>query len=218
MGDTPLTVLRTVAGFVSWWPLTDAAVERVTIDPDWDTGGKSCSAANHELREALIAWMQAFTDDEELLAKVTPDYPPMGKRTLQDNGTWLKTLQRDDVELINDRIAEITCDGVTTADGVHRPIDVLVWATGFDVNHQLGPLNIQGLGGLELNDGVGRLAVCLPRHHGSRFPELLLHVRSRHQRRQRNQHHLQLRMPDALHHRLYRHGARCGRRFGYAAS
>ena len=141
--------------FVSWWPLTDAAVERVTIDPDWDTGGKSCSASNHELREALIAWMQAFTDDEELLAKVTPDYPPMGKRTLQDNGTWLKTLQRDDVELINDRIAEITCDGVTTADGVHRPIDVLVWATGFDVNHQLGPLNIQGLGGLELNTAWG---------------------------------------------------------------
>ena len=99
-----------------------------------------------------------FTTDEELLAKVTPAYPPMGKRTLQDNGTWLTTLQRDDVDLIRDGIAEITADGVTTADGVHRPADVLIWATGFDVNHQLGPINVRGLDGLELNTQWGDAA------------------------------------------------------------
>jgi 4-hydroxyacetophenone monooxygenase len=141
--------------FVSWWPLADAAEERVMIDPDWDTGGQSCSEANHAVREMLIAWMTAFTDDEDLLAKVTPDYPPMGKRLLQDNGTWLKTLQRDNVELIRDGIAQIDCDGVTTVDGVHRPADVLLWATGFDVNHQLGPINVRGLNGLSLNEAWG---------------------------------------------------------------
>jgi 4-hydroxyacetophenone monooxygenase len=144
--------------FVSWWPLTDAVQDRVVIDPDWDTGGKSCSEANHALREMFIAWMRSFTDDEELLAKVIPDYPPMGKRMLQDNGTWLKTLQRDDVELITDGIAEITRDGVKTVDGVHRRADVLVWATGFDVNHQLGPINVRGLDGLALNDAWGDAA------------------------------------------------------------
>jgi 4-hydroxyacetophenone monooxygenase len=140
---------------VSWWPLTDAVQDRVVIDPDWDTGGKSCSETNHALREMFIAWMRSFTDDEELLAKVIPDYPPMGKRMLQDNGTWLMTLQRDDVELITDGIAEITRDGVKTVDGVHRRADVLVWATGFDVNHQLGPINVRGLDGLALNDAWG---------------------------------------------------------------
>ena len=64
----------------------------------------------------------------------------MGKRTLQDDGTWLRTLQRDDVELVTGPVTEITADGVTGADGVHRPADVLIWATGFDVNHQLGPI------------------------------------------------------------------------------
>ena len=29
-------------------------------------------------------------DDPELLAKVVPDYPATGKRTLQDNGSWLR--------------------------------------------------------------------------------------------------------------------------------
>jgi 4-hydroxyacetophenone monooxygenase len=141
--------------FVSWWTITDAGRDRVMIDPDWDTGGKSCGEANHAVRELFIAWMRAFTDDEELLAKVTPNYPPMGKRTLQDNGTWLTTLQRGDVELVTDHIAEITGGGITTVDGVHRPADVLVWATGFDVNHQLGPINVRGVDGLELNRAWG---------------------------------------------------------------
>ncbi|EID18219.1 flavin-containing monooxygenase [Mycolicibacterium phlei] len=137
--------------FVSWWPIADALDEQVRIDPDWDNGGLSCNEANHAIREMFVAWMRNFCSDEDLLEKVTPKYPPMGKRTLQDNGTWLTTLQRDDVELITDGIAEITADGVTTVDGVHRPADVLIWATGFDVNHQLGPLNVRGLDGLELN-------------------------------------------------------------------
>ncbi|PJE19169.1 MAG: 4-hydroxyacetophenone monooxygenase [Mycobacterium sp.] len=141
--------------FVSWWPLADALDEQVRIDPDWDNGGLSCNESNHAIREMFIAWMRVFCQDEELLAKVTPNYPPMGKRTLQDNGTWLRTLQRDDVELITDRIAEITEDAVTTIDGVHRPVDVLVWATGFDVNHQLGPIDIRGLDGFDLNSVWG---------------------------------------------------------------
>jgi len=141
--------------FVSWWPIADALDEQVTIDPDWDNGGLSASKANHGIREMFIAWMRVFCSDEQLLKKVTPNYPPMGKRTLQDNGTWLTTLQRDDVDLINDGIAEITADGVRTIDGVHRPADVLIWATGFDVNHQLGPVNVRGLDGLALNDAWG---------------------------------------------------------------
>ncbi|MDP7731105.1 MULTISPECIES: flavin-containing monooxygenase [Mycobacterium] len=137
--------------FVSWWPLADALDEQVRIDPDWDNGGLSCNASNHAIREMFIAWMRAFCQDGELLDKVTPKYPPMGKRTLQDNGTWLTTLQRDDVELVTDGIAEISEDGITTVDGIHRPADVLVWATGFDVNHQLGPIDIRGLNGRDLN-------------------------------------------------------------------
>jgi 4-hydroxyacetophenone monooxygenase len=137
--------------FVSWWPLADALDEQVRIDPGWDNGGLSCNESNHAIREMFIAWMRAFCQDEELLAKVTPKYPPMGKRTLQDNGTWLRTLQRDDVELVTDGIAEITEGGVTTVDGAHRPADVLVWATGFDVNHQLGPIDVRGLDGVDLN-------------------------------------------------------------------
>jgi len=156
--------------FVSWWPIADALDEQVRIDPDWDNGGLSCNESNHAIREMFIAWMRAFCDDEELLEKVTPKYPPMGKRTLQDNGTWLRTLQRDDVELIVDGIAEITAHGVTTVDGIHRPADVLIWATGFDVNHQLGPINVTGLDGIALNEVWGDAAYAYLGVTVPRFP------------------------------------------------
>lgn len=138
--------------FVQWWPITDAAEDRVIVDPEWDRSGLSVSEQNHAIRDLFISWMRAFTEDEELLTKLTPQYPPMGKRTLQDDGTWITTLQRDDVDLIVDGIAEITSDGIVDADGHFRPADVLVWATGFDVNHHLGPIDVRGREGLALND------------------------------------------------------------------
>ena len=60
-------------------------------------------------------------DDPDLLAKVVPDYPATGKRTLQDNGSWLRTLTRDNVDLVRTGIDHIEPDAVVTDDGVrHR--------------------------------------------------------------------------------------------------
>ncbi|MEI2653935.1 MAG: hypothetical protein V9G12_17635 [Microthrixaceae bacterium] len=73
-------------------------------------------------------------DDSELLAKVMPDYPATGKRTLQDNGSWLQTLRRDNVDLVRTGIDHIEADAVVTVDGERYPADVLVLATGFQVN------------------------------------------------------------------------------------
>src|SRR5690606_21816257 len=53
-----------------------------------------------------------------------------------------------------------------------------------------------------------RGAARLPRRHDAGLPESLLSVRPRDQRRARRQHHLQLGVPDALHHGLHRRTAR----------
>jgi len=60
-----------------------------------------------------------------------PDYPATGKRTLQDNGTWLKTLppRRRRVGSHTDRADHP--HAVVTADGVAHEADVIVYATGF---------------------------------------------------------------------------------------
>lgn len=38
------------------------------------------------------------------------------------------------MELVTDSITQITGTGITTADGVHRELDAIIMATGFDVS------------------------------------------------------------------------------------
>ncbi|MFI5045340.1 MAG: 4-hydroxyacetophenone monooxygenase, partial [Acidimicrobiales bacterium] len=89
-------------------------------------------------------------DDPDLLAKVVPDYPATGKRTLQDNGSWLRTLTRDDVDLIRTGIDHIEADAVVTEDGERHPCDVIVYATGFRATEVLFPMEITGRSGTDL--------------------------------------------------------------------
>jgi cation diffusion facilitator CzcD-associated flavoprotein CzcO len=68
--------------------------------------------------------------DPELRAKVTPTFEIGCKRILISNA-WYPALDADNVELVTDGIAKVTGDAIVTADGVERPIDVLIVATGF---------------------------------------------------------------------------------------
>jgi 4-hydroxyacetophenone monooxygenase len=101
-------------------------------------------------------WITTQVDgDEELLAKVLPDYPATGKRTLQDDGTWLRTLRRDDVDLVRTPIREITADGVITEDGEIHDVDIIVYATGFRHTDVLWPMTITGRNGADLHSVWG---------------------------------------------------------------
>ena len=68
--------------------------------------------------------------DPELRRKLTPDYG-MGCKRPSVSNHYLRTFNRDNVELITDAIERITTDGIRTIDGDERPVDVLVLATGF---------------------------------------------------------------------------------------
>ena len=71
-------------------------------------------------------------EDPELRRKVTPS-DEVGCKRMMLTDEWYPTLTKPNVELVTDRIAEVTPGGVRVADGVERPADVLVLATGFDV-------------------------------------------------------------------------------------
>ena len=86
---------------------------------------------------------------------MVPDYPATGKRTLQDNGSWLKTLTRDNVELVRTGIDRIESDAVVTEDGTRYPADVIVYATGFRANKMLWPMTIRGRDGEILSERWG---------------------------------------------------------------
>lgn len=143
--------------FLVMWPGADKGLDAARVDPDYPDQDYAVSEINALARLMFTDWITTQVDgDQELLAKVLPDYPATGKRTLQDNGSWLRTLRRDNVELVRTPIQRIAPDGVVTADGAHHPADVIVYATGFRHTDVLWPMTITGRDGIDLHSLWGR--------------------------------------------------------------
>jgi len=139
--------------FLLFWPGADGLMPSLVVDPEWPHPERSLNAINDAMREFFTQYMaQQIGDDPQLLAKVVPAYPPFGKRMLQDNGTWLATLKRDNVDLVTEPIAEITPTGVRCADGSDYPVDLIIFATGFHANRFLWPMEIVGRNGVSLRE------------------------------------------------------------------
>ena len=142
--------------FLLFWPGCDKGLIAAKVDPEWEPQERSVSAANDFARLMFTEWITSQLEDRpDLIEKVVPDYPATGKRTLQDNGTWLATLKRPNVELVRAGVARLEPDGVVDAHGVKHAADVVVWATGFRVNDLLLPMAIVGRDGVDLRERWG---------------------------------------------------------------
>ena len=180
VGEGSKWAMRHLPGYAAWYRFmlfyqsSDKLLELVRVDPDWPGMPESANAANAERRRVLVSWIERHVgDDPELLAKVVPDYPPMGKRLLQDDGSWLRCLRRDNVELVRDGIVRVEPGAVVTAAGRHEA-DVIILATGFRANEFLAPMEIVGRGGVRLRERWGaspaaHLGITVPD-----FPNLFL--------------------------------------------
>jgi len=96
-----------------------------------------------------IANMHASIKDPALRKKLTPSYRMGCKRILMSN-TYYPALAQPNVEVVTDGIREVTPTGIIGGDGVERPVDAIVFGTGFDVHDYLGTLQCKGIGGRDL--------------------------------------------------------------------
>ena len=202
-------VLRHVPYYARWlrfllfYPGSDAMLPVWTADPTWPHPERAVNARNDLQREQLTAWIATQVgDDAELLAKVVPDYPVVGKRMLQDNGSWLGALKRPDVELVTEKIASIDETSVIDASGRRHEVDVIALATGFYADRFLSPMQIIGRGGADLRAQWGDeprayLGITVPG-----FPNLFCLYGPGHEPRARGQHHLPFRVPGPIRTRL----------------
>jgi 4-hydroxyacetophenone monooxygenase len=142
--------------FLLFWPGCDKGLAAARVDVDYPDQQRAVSEVNDVARIMFTEWISSqIGDDAELLAKVLPDHPATGKRTLQDNGSWLRTLKRDNVELVRTPIAAVEPDAVVTDDGVRHEADILVYATGFQANRMLWPMTVIGREGGTLEQRWG---------------------------------------------------------------
>jgi cation diffusion facilitator CzcD-associated flavoprotein CzcO/acetyl esterase/lipase len=89
--------------------------------------------------------------DPDLRERVTPTYTAGCKRILISND-YYPALTRPNVELVTNGIAEVTERGIVTEDGKERPVDVLIYGTGFLATDYPGPIRITGRNGVDLRD------------------------------------------------------------------
>ena len=89
-----------VGTFLLFWPGCDKGLAAAYVDPDYPDQQKAVREINEITRIMFTEWIEnQVGDNPELLTKVVPDHPATGKRTLQDDGSWLRTLTRDDADL-----------------------------------------------------------------------------------------------------------------------
>ncbi len=89
--------------------------------------------------------------DAKLRAALTPKYELGCKRVLLSDDFY-PTLNRANVEVVTERIAEIRERSIVTRDGTERPVDALIYGTGFHVTDQFIGMRLVGRGGVEIHD------------------------------------------------------------------
>ncbi len=130
--------------FWQFWMAAEGRLPLVQVEPDW-VHPISVGRANESLRQECLAHLKTqFGDTPDLLAKVTPTYPPGGKRMLRDNGVWAAALKQSHVTLVTDPIKSISETGINTLDGALHSADVIIFATGFKTSDYLYPMEVLG--------------------------------------------------------------------------
>jgi 4-hydroxyacetophenone monooxygenase len=131
----------------------EGLIASATVDPSYPPTERAVSAANEEIRSMLMMWLEfCAAGDDELLQKITPDYPPLSKRFVVDNGMWAQTLKRPNVSLTTTSIERVEAGGVRTADGVLHEADVIIYGTGFQASRFLTPMKVVGRDGVDLHE------------------------------------------------------------------
>ncbi|HME46571.1 NAD(P)/FAD-dependent oxidoreductase [Mycobacterium sp.] len=103
---------------------------------------------------AARAKLRFEVKDPEVRAKATPDFKIGCKRILMSND-YYPALNRDNVDLVTDGIAEVRPNAIVARDGTVREVDAIVVATGFQVTDSPTYDTFFGKDGRSLAAGFG---------------------------------------------------------------
>lgn len=150
-------LLENLPSYAMWYratlvlPGAVGMLDGVVVDPDFPPTEKAVSALNEAARKAITDWLEAqIADRPDLRPLVIPTSPLGGKRIIRDNGTWVKTLKRENVSVVTTPIERITRTGIRFKDGTDRKFDALVYGTGFQASRFLFPMKVIGRKGNDL--------------------------------------------------------------------
>ncbi|HKY91576.1 MAG TPA: NAD(P)/FAD-dependent oxidoreductase, partial [Nevskiaceae bacterium] len=127
-----------------------------------------------KLFEAVArAHIRRQVPDPALRAKLTPDYTIGCKRILISDD-YYPALSKANVEVVTDGIREIRAHSIVTADGTERPVDAIIWGTGFHATDPLPRGAIFGRNGVDILDAWKDGAEAYKGTTVAGFPNLFL--------------------------------------------
>jgi 4-hydroxyacetophenone monooxygenase len=144
-------LLDHIPGYAMWYratlvlPGSIGMLDGAIVEPDYPPTETAVSAKNEAARKAILDWLEPqIADRPDLRPAVLPSSPLGAKRIIRDNGAWVKTLKRDNVEVITTPIDRINERGAIFKDGMSRDFDILIYGTGFQAARFLVPMEITG--------------------------------------------------------------------------
>jgi len=114
---------------------------------------KYSKPAIHLVQRQALRFLKQQVPDPQLRARLTPDFTIGCKRVLLSS-TYYPALTRPNVTLHSREqgIAEIDETGITTTDGQHIEVDLIVWSTGYDATDGVVSYPVTGRQGVQLKD------------------------------------------------------------------
>lgn len=118
------------------------------------------------IEEIVLRNLEESVRDPELREKLRPNYRAACKRLIY-SWSYYDAVQRPTVSVETSGIAQVTPDGILTADGTFHPLDVIVLATGFKADRFIRPTRVTGRDGVDLDSIWARrpkayLAISIP--------------------------------------------------------
>ena len=103
------------------------------------------------LQRAALGYLESCVPDPVLRAKLTPSYT-LGCKRILFSSKYLPTLVKSNVEVVTEGIKEVRARSIVTRDGQERPVDAVIFGTGFYVSDLPFGKYVQGRGGRTLDD------------------------------------------------------------------
>ncbi len=127
------------------------------------------------LREMEAECMDALSavKDPGVRERLKPQHPFGCKRPLLSN-VYFEAFNRPNLELVTDPIAQITPEGVRTADGRDREVDAIIYATGFAATRYISTIDVRGRGGQSIADAWSEGAAAFLGITTAGFPNLFM--------------------------------------------
>ena len=106
-----------------------------------------------KIRSTTVKSMQDQLDNDSLKEKMIPRYE-LGCKRVTPSNKYLPAFNKTNVHLVTEPITNLTEHAIKTDKNEYQ-IDVLVYATGFDVTASITNLNVIGSDGVSINERWG---------------------------------------------------------------